>query len=390
MNKEALLKRFSGKENSNVVDFLRSDRKKILYGQGWQALICYHMCRRQGSSVVAFIGGGGGRDNERHSKLPRDIPFYNSKDFPFEKSDYDVLLALNEEHNAKVLELLKSQGWNYLYFSDKWRRTNEEYYNSFFETFLEEHDIDPEAVILQKGNFQIFGTNHQPETYNYMLRATFFDIITPSLFAYEDELYSGEGGAENGPVQVVKSDVVFDLGANVGTFSCLAASKGGRVYAFEPTPSTVLFLKKNASLYQNIKIEEYAVSDKDGECFFYVNDMRGEEMSSGWNRMFFVERMKERLGLHVQQIKVKTITLDSFVKDRGLDRVDFIKADIEGAERYMLAGAKEVLRKFAPKLSLCTYHRPDDKEVMTKLIMEANPAYKITYGPMKLYAWVEK
>ena len=83
---------------------------------------------------------------------------------------------------------------------------------------------------------------------------------------------------------------------------------------------------------------------------------------------------------------VETITLDSFVKERGLDRVDFIKADIEGYERYMLMGARETLRKFAPKLVLCTYHLPDDAEVLSALIKEANPDYNIVLKHYKLFA----
>ena len=83
---------------------------------------------------------------------------------------------------------------------------------------------------------------------------------------------------------------------------------------------------------------------------------------------------------------VETITLDDFVKENNLERVDFIKADIEGFERNMLSGAQETLKNFAPKLALCTYHLPDDPEVMTKLIMQANPNYKIVYGKKKLYA----
>ena len=83
---------------------------------------------------------------------------------------------------------------------------------------------------------------------------------------------------------------------------------------------------------------------------------------------------------------VETITLDDFVKKNNLERVDFIKADIEGFERNMLSGAQETLKNFAPKLALCTYHLPDDPEVMTKLIMQANPNYKIFYGKKKLYA----
>ena len=85
---------------------------------------------------------------------------------------------------------------------------------------------------------------------------------------------------------------------------------------------------------------------------------------------------------------MRAITLDEYVSSNGIPRVDFIKADIEGAERDMLKGATGILREFAPKLAICTYHLPDDPEVLSKLIMDANPSYRIIHKHNKLYAYV--
>lgn len=86
--------------------------------------------------------------------------------------------------------------------------------------------------------------------------------------------------------------------------------------------------------------------------------------------------------------KIEITTIDTFVLDNNLTKVDFIKADIEGAEREMLEGAKLTLKKYAPKLAICTYHRPDDPEVLEKIILDANPKYKIVHIEKKLFAQV--
>ncbi|MDR2772967.1 MAG: FkbM family methyltransferase [Elusimicrobiota bacterium] len=84
--------------------------------------------------------------------------------------------------------------------------------------------------------------------------------------------------------------------------------------------------------------------------------------------------------------KIQITSLDNFANKQNLKRVDFIKSDIEGAERDMLKGARNVLKEFAPKLALSTYHLPDDPEVMEALIKDANPSYKVVHLNKKLFA----
>jgi FkbM family methyltransferase len=95
---------------------------------------------------------------------------------------------------------------------------------------------------------------------------------------------------------------------------------------------------------------------------------------------------KSELGNGKIIAKIHITSLDAFVKENNIQRIDFIKADIEGAERDMLQGAAEVLKKFAPKLAICTYHLPDDPEVLERIILDANPDYKIVQRQKKLYA----
>lgn len=55
-----------------------------------------------------------------------------------------------------------------------------------------------------------------------------------------------------------------------------------------------------------------------------------------------------------------TTTIDQLVSEQQIDRVDFIKMDIEGAELNALKGAEAVIRKFKPTLAIALYHRVED------------------------------
>jgi FkbM family methyltransferase len=206
----------------------------------------------------------------------------------------------------------------------------------------------------------------------YLLREA--DVAKDDYMSVISTAYDGPYEMYGGGVQLVKGDVVIDAGANIGEFSALAGNKGCKVYAFEPMPHVVeRYLSKTAKMNKNILIQQYALSDQREDLFFDGGTMVGST--------FIKSETKNGL-------KVKGIDLDTFVKENKLEAVDFIKADIEGAERYMIMGSKWVLKEFAPKLALCTYHLPDDSQVLRKLIHAANPHYVIEEKWNKMFAYV--
>jgi FkbM family methyltransferase len=181
-------------------------------------------------------------------------------------------------------------------------------------------------------------------------------------------------------VRVKAGDTVIDAGAYIGDFSAYSAAKGALAYAFEPSHGIFEILGKTSEIYENKIIPvEKGLSDTDGEVELF-SDTESARGGDTINTCF-----NDKV---VNSCKIKVTTLDKFVLENKLERVDFIKADIEGAERNLLAGAKNVLKEFAPKLAICTYHLPDDCEVLERLILEANPKYKVRHGPNKLYACV--
>jgi len=135
-------------------------------------------------------------------------------------------------------------------------------------------------------------------------------------------------------------DAVLDVGANIGVYTLLAASRiglSGQVIAFEPGPKAHPRLVENIMLNQlhNITIHACAVGDQNGYVDFLAN-------CDTTNRM----QTKVDLGKHT--IKVHIARLDDVIK---LDCA-FGKMDIEGAEPIALRGAEQLLEKTNPPVWL--------------------------------------
>ncbi|GMO24453.1 MAG: hypothetical protein Ta2B_03830 [Termitinemataceae bacterium] len=187
-------------------------------------------------------------------------------------------------------------------------------------------------------------------------------------------------------VTVEKNDVVIDAGANIGDFSAYAAYKlgggGGACYAFEPVSENYEMLCKTCEINTNKFIPvKYGLGDK--VC----------EIPITMNRTFSTIHFDKRVSGFKPDKKlkkeiIKITTIDKFVEENNIAHVDFIKADIEGAERDMLLGASNVLRTFAPKLAISTYHLPDDPQVLKNIILQANPKYNIMQLRTRLFAYV--
>lgn len=65
------------------------------------------------------------------------------------------------------------------------------------------------------------------------------------------------------------------------------------------------------------------------------------------------------------------------IDDIDFERVDFIKLDIEGAERNCLEGARKTIEKYHPWLAICAYHLQDDLPVLYEFIQSLNCTYEI-------------
>ena len=79
--------------------------------------------------------------------------------------------------------------------------------------------------------------------------------------------------------------------------------------------------------------------------------------------------------------RVPLTTIDKLTAELRLDRVDFIKMDIEGAERRALAGAVQTVARFHPRLAISMEHQSDDAEAIPALVARLWPGSRAECGP---------
>ena len=137
--------------------------------------------------------------------------------------------------------------------------------------------------------------------------------------------------------KIEMGNIVVDVGANIGLHTLNMArivGKTGQVFAFEPDPSNFKILKKNVKInnYRNIILEQKAVGDKHGRTTLYQSDHPGK------HRIFpQTEQAKS-------QVQVELTNLDNYFDSDMIDKINFIKIDVEGLEFSVLKGMKNILK----------------------------------------------
>jgi len=149
---------------------------------------------------------------------------------------------------------------------------------------------------------------------------------------------------------VVQPETVFyDVGANVGFYSLLAAllvGARGRVFAFEPLPRNLAYLKRHLALNRvaNVETVELAIGEQDGVASFAAESTGLMGHLSG-------------AGAHAGTLSVPVATLDALLDGGKLVPPDYIKMDIEGAELSALRGARNCIQRHRPLIFLATHGR---------------------------------
>ncbi|WP_374562132.1 FkbM family methyltransferase [Ideonella sp.] len=185
------------------------------------------------------------------------------------------------------------------------------------------------------------------------------------------------GQYEQGDIQLAPGDVIIDAGAFIGDTGVYFHHKlGGRcqVHSFELLDENLALLvhnfERNGVRDGQVVINKLALADRTGDEIVIADGA-----TQGSTSIF---------GKAGQGTKVQTITLDDYVMGLGLEKVDFIKMDIEGAELQALAGARQTIQHFKPKLAICLYHKWNDAFTIPQAIHATGVDYSFTFKWVQL------
>jgi len=146
---------------------------------------------------------------------------------------------------------------------------------------------------------------------------------------------------ENIMPKLAGRDTVFvDVGAYMGLYTVWACRRARRVISVEPNPAALAYLKVNVALNEcsNVTVVPKAISDRRGYAKLKIPEVAEKGFIPGGSSI--VRDFEEAF-----EVEVETDTLDSVLEEVGVDSVDVLKIDVEGAEGLVVRGAEKTLKE---------------------------------------------
>lgn len=216
--------------------------------------------------------------------------------------------------------------------------------------------------------------------YRLLSLENYLRVVSRMFFLYR-ALGLGRGGRAleyvyHLPQLVKQGDKVIDIGANLGYYTCPLADlvgEGGRVYAVEPVPVIFSVLKRNVGKRRNVELLNYALGEEE-RTIEMANDSVASAGYFGTGRNFVSEGelSKDAVRFTAQMKRGSELF-------GAMEKIDFIKCDIEGYERVVLPELRPLIEKFHPTVLVET--DGESRQQMIKMFTELGySAYMLVGG----------
>lgn len=236
----------------------------------------------------------------------------------------------------EIIHLLRKIKWTLLRFNNRRRYSRV----SGLRRLLKSHS-NLHAILVAQEGFVLSLKNGTKFEWN---------IDKPSSYLIAlDENYEK---LEQTIIQSILSDkdVVFDIGANFGYFSVWMkkAVPSIHLHSFEPIKDTYATLLRNLDLNEldSVISCNFGFSNENKEVIFHIPEYLGDawaSMGTGVSKVY-----NYRLNKQLAQVQ----RLDDYVEQNNIQHLDFIKCDVEGAEKLVMAGGFDTLKRDFPTLML--------------------------------------
>jgi len=323
----------------------------ILFGAGQMAEIYYRNCKKNNISIVGIFDN----DKAKHGKIfDKYLKVESPKDLSIVSRDTQIIVT--SIFDDEIMKQLKKMGftkvWSHIFATTVFPQV---FYNPYWLNNIEK--------IIKNKKF-VF------ESYNLLSdslsRKTFIAILKYRLFLEKKDLIKILQSLKNeyfdkNIIKVTQDEVFIDGGAyNCDTtkkFTQISKGKFKNIIGFEP--DTNLFQKSKQYVDKlndkRITVYPYGLGKKNTSMRFTNDGTLGSRLSETGTRL------------------VKIVNLDNFIKIKPT----FIKLDIEGAEIDALYGAKKIISKFHPKITMSLYHKTEDLWKIPLYLKKFRPDYRI-------------
>lgn len=158
-----------------------------------------------------------------------------------------------------------------------------------------------------------------------------------------------------------EGDVFFDVGANIGFYSCLFSEKASKVYSFEPNENAAKLLEKNIeqNSLENVELKQIALS----------NEKSSKTIAKApGNSVFGTATVKDD-----ENGKIKARKADKLLENQKIQAPDMIKIDVEGHEKKVLKGMEDLIKKASPVIYVESHNQHQKLE---KILEEYDYSYE--------------
>jgi len=267
------------------------------------------------------------------------------------------------------------------------------------------------SISLSKGT-KFYKITRNPGRLFYSKILEFFSLILKNSFEIKVKTFWGEqiivvipecvslfiyryGFFEEGLTRMIleylkQGMTFFDIGSHFGYFTLLGSvlvGNEGRVYSFEPIPSTFNILKANISNKDNVFLNNCAVVSEKKKVLINDYGIKYSAFNSIYN-----SRLSQNIHqkLEIKKYEVECISIDDYVERNGVIP-NFIKIDAESSEYEILLGMEKTIAKFHPMISIEVGDMgvkgiPTSKDLINFLVNKSYQPYEFKDGKILKHA----